>query len=264
MPQNTEAGNSGATPSTASDPRALAQWENIKRYWNSAQLQGEDLLGSYKELVTVELVQGLEPMKRKDVRDYLREKGVSMPTGRGHPILGVLMDLLPQSHEESAQSTGVGGNGVPHPSQNGNRVITDLIRIYTHQDTKYGGKLSDNIYVAERNFLLNCDTLRIPERTRVSLVHVMFKGLALEYFLRLLKSQPQIALGEVFQRMKDHFQTEDRKQRAMIKWNTITFRDTKGDGETDGQTLDKLVKLAFEMQNQLDSYYQDDRHLVTC
>ena len=47
----------------------------------------------------------------------------------------------------------------------------------------------------------------------------------------------------------------------MITWSTLQLQGMLEEGASDGQTLDKLAKKALELQNQLDTYYQNDRHL---
>ena len=134
MPQNTVTVGTLGTEATISEPRALLQWENLKQYSRTENRQGTNLPESYKTLVTAKHIQQLELMKRKEVRDFLRSRGVNIRAGSGHPTRGVLLALLPLSDGDSTQSSG--RNMTPRMLCEGKRVKGHLMRMYSYKEEK--------------------------------------------------------------------------------------------------------------------------------
>ena len=86
--------------------------------------------------------------------------------------------------------------------------------------------IGENLSTVERDYELICDSLQMPLNESAKNVHVLFKGMALDYYLSNLKdSQEGKGVKEVFDKMRDRFFAEDRKQRATMRWNTIIFQE---------------------------------------
>ena len=120
----------------------LARYENTKTYWMTSNLHGEALLTSYKELMTASIIYGIEPLKRKELRDFLRARDVQLTTGTGHPILGVLLGLLPNSRTGESTALARDANVSSRGSNTDNtaRIIATAMRglfcIYADDSSK--------------------------------------------------------------------------------------------------------------------------------
>ena len=59
-------------------------------------------------------------------------------------------------------------------------------------------EVSENIYLTDRSFKPNCDILNIPNDAHVTVTHVVFKGLALNFFLPITAKEPNLSIEAVF------------------------------------------------------------------
>ena len=215
----------------------MKQLEELYGLWKD--LTGNELLQSYKECVTESIIQGVSPAQRVKLRDFLHNRNVNVRKGSGARLTDVLTQLLPSKEETHVNTL------PPKDVKDTIMHANALLRIYSNEDKKFGGMLGENLYNTERDYDLTCKALHVPHAVRVANAHVLFKGKALDYFLSHIKgTEDGHNLTSIFKKLKQRFSAQDRKQRAIMKWNTLTFDDYSKEGESKTMALDKLVKEA--------------------
>ena len=136
----------------------------------------------------------------------------------------------------------------------------DLLKLYSSPSSKYGGMMSENLFRHRREFEMHCLSLKINPQTALENIYIIFKNIALEYYFSNVRTRAH-SISEVFEMMKHRFISEDRRQRSLMMWQTITFKDCKEGSADDRETLAKLVNRAVDLQGHLDLHYQSDVYL---
>ena len=151
-------------------------------------------------------------------------------------------------------------NRTPQAPNVNNAASRDLLKLYAAQSAKYGGEMEENLHRHKREYDMNCLSLQVSSRKALENVYICLKGVALEYYFAEVRMKVR-SVAEAFEMLQKRFISEDRRQRSLMEWQTITFHDCKQEGEDDRKTLSRLLTKAMQLQSQLDVRYHSDEFL---
>ena len=146
------------------------------------------------------------------------------------------------------------GSRVSTEAITNNAAARDLLKLYSMPFSKYGGELEENLYRHKREYEMNCLSLQVSPQKALENVYICLKDVALEYYFAEIRCNAR-SVTEVFEMLQKRFISEDRKQRSLMEWQTITFSDCREAADDDRKTLTRLLKRAMQLQSQLDKRY---------
>lgn len=136
----------------------------------------------------------------------------------------------------------------------------DPLKMCSRPSAKHGGGLQESLPMFEKEFILHCSSLMITKEEALTNVYVVFKGAALDYYLKHVRPTAT-SPDQVFQMMTSRLHSRDRAQRALSLWNSLTLGDFRAQDRADREALDKLVEKAMDLQTQLEERHQNDSFL---
>ena len=191
------------------------------------KLSNDDLLLRVKEDITEANLGTSSNRIRRKLRDVLQDRGLPCGRGSGDSIQTRLLNLIttvptnqPQTSEPSSTSHLIQGSLLVNAKR-------DILKVSCNDSDKYSGPYDGPIIeVVKRRFIQDSDAFDVPTEQKLSLMHTMLRGAALEYFTELLFSTVTSS-EDAFDKLQEHFMAAAHRDTYATEGNTLTFRDNK-------------------------------------
>ena len=111
-------------------------------------------------------------------------------------------------------------NDVNNPT----KLLTDLMKIYSHDHNKYGGEMYDFLDLKLQEFYDCCSKIGLTGSFHLAF-SIMLKGRARNFYYSMIAGR-QYSFETMISMMKQHFETEENRQMYLSEWRTITLKRT--------------------------------------
>jgi hypothetical protein len=177
---------------------------------------------------------------------------------RGDPTV-----VPPPPNDQSQNDSRLLGLNVPAaPSLEGwGKIIADMKKIYD-DGKRFGGEEYDPFNKKLNIFVERCAIMNIPDTLKHNVFEVMLKGKAEDFYYSDLQGRG-LDFTSMVTKMKLHFQTDEKHQKYLTEWRTITFLTViaSNPDKDRRQCLDILFDELRKLQRNLNDEYQGDRAL---
>jgi hypothetical protein len=170
------------------------------------------------------------------------------------------------TQQQFQQFTGHGDNSSSSGSYNNTqqgssgRELANLLKIYS-DDMKYGGG-EDSLDMKLQIFYDMCPKAGVPPGSYSSAFSIMLKGDARDYYYDKISGRG-LTFSAMTKTIREHFETEERRQQMLSKWNTTTLRGIIRDNDSKDmvECFELLLKELQKAQKGLAEGYQTEDNL---
>ena len=153
----------------------------------------------------------------------------------------------------------------PFPSLgdgNTSKMLTEMTKLCTDQNNKFGGELYDVLNTKLRIFYDNCQKLGLPSNQFHYAYSIMLKGRAATFYYERLAGKG-LNFDQMVYETRCHFETEEQKQQYLSEWRETTLLRViaANPGSSRPECLEKLFDQLQTLQRGLSGAYQNDLSL---
>ncbi|PVH90772.1 hypothetical protein DM02DRAFT_547142, partial [Periconia macrospinosa] len=176
-----------------------------------------------------------------------------------HPVLSSSTSQLQPAMQFPPPQSPMQFQRGPAPLRGISKLLTELTKLYSDQEKKYGGELYDILNSKLRIFYDCCQKVGLEPDQYHNAYSVMLKGRASTFYYDRLAGK-----GYDFNRMiyesRCHFETEENKQQYMSEWRETTFLRiiATNPGVSRLDCLQRLFDQLQTIQRGLSESYQED------
>jgi hypothetical protein len=199
----------------------------------------------------------LEQQKRiaRNTTNALQPQSSQLPGS--HPAQQPPRQPTPiQPEEELAQQL------VRAPGPTISKLLTELTKLYSDQEKKFGGELYDILAIKLRIFYDSCRKVGIDAGQFHYAYSIMLKGRASAFYYDRLAAS-NLNFTQMIHETRCHFETEENKQFYLAEWRETTFPRiiAANPGVSRLECLQKLFDKLQTIQRGLSGSYQEDLSL---
>ena len=138
-------------------------------------------------------------------------------------------------------------------------MLTELAKLYSDQEKKFGGELYDVLNSKLRIFYNCCQKVGIESNQYHNAYSIMLKGRASTFYYNRLAGKGY-DFNRIIYKLRCHFKTEENKQQYMLEWRETTFPRiiATNPGVPRLNCLQKLFNQLQTIQRGLSESYQED------
>ena len=170
----------------------------------------------------------------------------------------------PQAPDQGSQqpSTHQIPRQAPEYTDHSARQLTDLMKIYNHDDKKFGGEMYDTLQTKLQIFYDCCNKVGLQRSDYENAYSVMLKGRAATFYYDKLSGR-----GYDFDTMlahtRTHFETEENRQLYMSEWRETTLPRVIAENPTKTrlECLEAMFDKLQKIQRGLTQVYQTEYSL---
>ena len=231
----------------------------------------------------------LTPPTRDDSRDTrtianVREESVIPPSQPyrqfntpDHPAVRILSRSIPRSQNDDHANRTIS----PHDTSRDpvrpmnaqeiasyesrpptSKLLADLMKIYNQDERKYGGEEYDILDIKLQVFYDCCTKVGLPTDQFHLAFSIMLKGRASSFYYDKISGR-QLKFKEMVDMTKVHFETEERRQKYLTEWRSMTLHRTMilNPDKSQAECLEILFDSLRTTQRGLSIEYQHKHNL---
>jgi hypothetical protein len=150
----------------------------------------------------------------------------------------------------------------PNNTRGPSRSIADLIKAYSSNKTKFSGEDPEqSLRLVRRSFFSACLLMHVNPSDALPATFLPLTASALEYYYEFIEVKAA-NVDEVFEMLRERFQTRTVQERALSKWQTLDFASQRSESDiSDHDTLQNLFFKAKRIDRCLPPAFSDYLHL---